>query len=613
MSRADGFPPIADYGFLSDRRSAALVARDGSIDWCCLPRIDAASCFGRLLDRERGGHCAIAPTRAFKTDRSYVSGSLVLETVMRTDRGELRLTDLMALEADGSPDGQGRLLRIVEGLRGSVRVRFELRPRFDYGDVRPWIRRVGPSAFTAIGGDDGLVIWSDAGLEPGRDHDLTATRIVRGGDRLRLSIAFARPHELEQLDDLEPPPEDLDRIVERTVAWWARWTKRCRASGPRAEGVTRSAIVLEGLTSSLTGAIAAAATTSLPEAIGGQRNWDYRFSWVRDSALAVRALVALGYEDEADRFRRFIQRSAAGHVDDLQIAYGVEGERRIGEMELDHLTGYRGSRPVRVGNGAAGQNQLDVLGELMLMAWRWHRRGASPDDDLWRFLTDLANAAAERWSRPDSGIWERREQPQHFVHSKVMCWATLDRALALADECLRTAPVRRWKRERDRLAAAIERRGVDRRRGVFVRAFGSRDMDAALLLIPHTGYVDAADERMVRTVDAIREELEEEEGIVRRYRADDGLGKEEGAFLACSFWLAECLARQGRAAEAEAVFDRAAATANDLGLFSEELDPGSGAMLGNFPQALTHLSHIAAAVALERAAAGHGERVSLTR
>jgi GH15 family glucan-1,4-alpha-glucosidase len=599
VSGADGFPPIADYAFLSDRRSVALVARDGGVDWCCLPRIDAASCFGRLLDRERGGHCAIAPTRAFTGERRYLPGTLVLETTLRSRGGEVRVTDLMALDRRGEPDGQGRLLRIVEGVRGEVRLRVDVRPRFDYGAVRPWIRRVTVATHTAIGGDDGLVIWSDGGLDPGPEHDLVGTWTVRPGQRFRLSIAFARPHELEE-GMADEPPEAIDRTVERTVRWWTRWSSRCRATGPQAPGVTRSAIVLEGLTSSLTGSIVAAATTSLPEALGGPRNWDYRFSWIRDSTLAVRALSVLGFEEEADRFRRFVQRSAAGHADDLQIAYGVEGERRIGEAELDHLDGYAGSRPVRVGNGAAAQTQLDVLGELMLMAWRWHERGSSPDDDLWRFLAGIADAAAARWSEPDSGIWEQRQGPQHFVHSKVMCWAALDRAVALAEECLRKAPVRRWARERDRLAAAIERRGYDRRRGVFVRAFGSRAMDAALLLLPHTGYVDVADERMVRTADLIREELEDG-GLLRRYREDDGLPGTEGAFLACSFWLAECLAGQGRLAEAEEVFDRAAATANDLALFSEEYDPRAGVMLGNFPQALTHLSHIAAAVELERA------------
>jgi GH15 family glucan-1,4-alpha-glucosidase len=365
-----------------------------------------------------------------------------------------------------------------------------------------------------------------------------------------------------------------------------------------------------GLANGATGALAAAASTSLPEWEGGSRNWDYRYSWIRDSTLAVRALSELGFEKEADEFRKFIQRSAAGHVDDLQIAYGVGGERRVNEFELD-MAGYRGSKPVRAGNAAAVQQQNDVLGELILLAWRWHVRGNSPDDDTWRFIADLAEAAAARWQDPDSGIWEWRGPRRHFVHSKLMCWAALDRAAALADDCMRRAPVRRWRRERDRIARAVERNGYDRRRNTFRRSFGSRQVDAALLLIPHTGFADAADDRMRGTVDAVMATLSDG-GLLRRYTADDGLGP-EGAFVACSFWLVECLAGQSRLAEAREVYDRAAATSNDLGLFSEEFDPRAERMLGNFPQALTHLSHIAAAVAIERARDAVPEPVEANR
>jgi GH15 family glucan-1,4-alpha-glucosidase len=318
---------------------------------------------------------------------------------------------------------------------------------------------------------------------------------------------------------------------------------------------------------------------------------------VRDSSFAVRSLAELGYDAEADGFRRFIERSAAGSADELQTAYGVGGERRLTELRLKSLEGYRGARPVRIGNAAIAQVQLDIYGELLDLAWRWHGRGRSPDDDYWRFLVDLVDAAAERWQEPDRGLWEVRGRPQHFVHSKVMCWAALDRGIGLARECSRRAPVRRWGKVRDEIRRTIESRGYDRRRGVFVRSFGSTGLDGALLLLPIVGFVPWDDERFVRTVDAIRQELDEG-GLLVRYRRADGLPGREGAFLACSFWLAECLARQGRSAEAREVFDRAASTANDLGLFSEEYDPGRGGMLGNFPQGLTHLSHIAAAVAL---------------
>jgi GH15 family glucan-1,4-alpha-glucosidase len=395
-------------------------------------------------------------------------------------------------------------------------------------------------------------------------------------------------------------PERLDALVERTAGWWRRSTRSARlpADGAQGEALLRSVLVLKGLASSATGAIAAAATTSLPEVEGGSRNWDYRYSWIRDSTLAARALAEVGFDDEADAFRVFIQRSSAGHVDDLQIAYGVQGERRLVEFEVA-LAGYRGSTPVRVGNAAAVQRQNDVLGELVLLAWRWHRRGHSPDDDLWRFICDLADAAAERWDEVDAGIWEQRATPDHFVHSKIMCWAALDRALALADECMRRAPTRRWRRDRARIARALERHGYDRRRRTFRRAFGSTEVDAALLLIPHTGFVDVADERMAGTVDAIVADLCED-GLLRRYVAADDLPGREAPFVACTFWLAECLAGQGRLDDATRAFERAAATANDLGLYAEEYDPGKRRMLGNFPQALTHLSHIAAATSIAR-------------
>jgi GH15 family glucan-1,4-alpha-glucosidase len=359
-----------------------------------------------------------------------------------------------------------------------------------------------------------------------------------------------------------------------------------------------SAMVLGGLLNGETGAMAAAATTSLPEVEGGSRNWDYRFSWIRDSTLAARALAELGFDDAADAFRRFVQRSSAGHVDELQIAYGVGGERRLREYQVD-LAGFRGSSPVRVGNAAAEQRQNDVLGELALLAWRWHRRGHSPDDDTWRFICALADAAAARWDGPDAGIWELRNRPEHFVHSKVMCWAALDRAIALAEECMRRGPVRRWARARDRIARAVERHGYNRRRRSFRRTFGSDEVDGALLLLPHTGFVDVADERMAGTVDAVMEDLDDG-GLLRRYKAADGMPGREGAFVACTFWLVECLAGLGRLDDAAAAFERAAATANDLGLFSEEYDPRRERMLGNFPQALTHFSHIAAATALGR-------------
>jgi GH15 family glucan-1,4-alpha-glucosidase len=402
-----------------------------------------------------------------------------------------------------------------------------------------------------------------------------------------------------------PDPAELDRRLEQTVAWWRGWSAHAGRLGRDQPALLRSATVLKALTQATTGAIAAAATTSLPEAPGGPRNWDYRASWVRDSVFALRSLAELGYSAEADGFRRFVERSAAGSAQELQIMYGLGGERRLAELILDDLEGYGGARPVRIGNAAARQHQHDVYGELLDLAWAWHQRGKTPDGDDWRFLVELVNTAAERWRTPDRGIWELRGRPRHLVHSKVMCWVALDRGLRLATDLGLPAPVERWTATRREIRAAVERHGYDPRRGVFTQAFGRPELDAALLLLPSTGFVAWDDPRMRRTVEAVRLELEVD-GLLLRYRTPDGLEGTEGAFVACTFWLAECLARQGRTAEARGAFAKASAAANDLGLFAEEFDPAGGMLLGNFPQALTHLSHITAAVALAEGRRGGG-------
>jgi GH15 family glucan-1,4-alpha-glucosidase len=584
MPECAPYPPIGDYALIGDCHAAALVSRAGSIDWCCLPRFDAASCFGRILDWAQGGYCSLAPEDGEQATsfRRYVDDTLVLETTFRTAGGEARLLDCFTMREGGKLAPYRQLLRVVEGTRGRVDLRLRVAPRFDYGALKPWIRHEGIRLYSAIGGNDGLVIFSDADLALDGRHDLAARFAVRAGERVRVSLVYANPARDETLD------------------WWRRWSSQFRLDSPDSPDALRSAITLRALTNAPTGAIVAAPTTSLPESPGGGRNWDYRFSWIRDSTFSVRSLADVGCAGEADAFRRFIERSAAGVAESLQILYGVGGERRLPELELEHLEGYRGARPVRVGNAAARQLQLDAWGELVDLSWRWYQRGHNIDDDYWRFLLDLVDTAAARWREPDRGLWEIRGEPRHFVHSKVMCWAALDRGLRLAEACLRRAPVRRWTRARDELRAAIERDGYDRERGVFVQAFGSRALDAALLLLPSVDFVAYDDERMVRTVDAIREELERD-GLLLRYRVEetrDGLAGEEGTFLACTFWLAECLARQGRFEEARRVFDRAASTGNDLGLFAEEYDPRTGELLGNFPQGLTHLSHLAAAVAL---------------
>jgi GH15 family glucan-1,4-alpha-glucosidase len=598
---APGYRPIGDYAFLGDCHTGALVSSAGSVDWLCLPRLDGGSYFGRLLDRERGGSCVVTPADpAARTSRRYLDGTLVLETEMATPSGRVRVTDCLTMRPGGARRPYRQLLRVVDGLDGAVDLHVHVIPRFDYGQVRPWIRR-GGRTWQALGGDDGLVIEGDVPLALSGLHDLVAEVRVRAGQRLRLSLRHVRPEVLDGAGTRPTAPEELDRRLAQTVAWWRGWSARAGRLGPDRAAVVRSAMVLKALTQATTGAIAAAATTSLPEAPGGSRNWDYRASWVRDSVFALRSLAELGYAAEADGFRRFVQRSAAGSAEELQIMYGLRGERRLAELALDDLEGYGGARPVRIGNAAARQHQHDVYGELLDLAWSWHRQGHSPDADDWRFLVELVNEAAERWRTPDRGIWELRGRPRHLVHSKVMCWVALDRGLRLAADLGFPAPVARWTATREAIRAAVKRRGYDPGRGVFTQAFGRAELDAALLLLPSVGFVAWDDPRMLRTVDALRRELEVD-GLLLRYRTADGLEGTEGAFVACTFWLAECLARQGRTAEARAAFARASATANDLGLFAEEYDPATGTLLGNYPQALTHLSHIAAAVALAEAA-----------
>ncbi|EPR43557.1 glycoside hydrolase 15-related protein [Desulfovibrio sp. X2] len=616
----DGPPRIEEYAYLSDCHSCALVALDGSIDWCCMPRIDSPSCFGRLLGRERGGYCRIAPEGTFTSERRYLDGTLVLETVFTTEGGSVRLRDCLAMREGGARAPRRQILRLVEGISGRVRLAMEVVPRFDYGAIRPWIRCHGEGAWSALGGADGLLVASDRELTLERRHDLRAVFDLAAGEKACLSLTHRPP----ELLDRESPGAvggegsdfpglaRMEQLLDETEAWWRRWSRRTRGCGPHKELSLRSGLVLKALTNAPTGAIAAAPTTSLPESMQAGRNWDYRLSWVRDSAFTLRALGRLGHDKEADRFGRFIERSAAGSAEELQIVFGVGGERRLYEREVPELGGYLGRGPVRVGNGAYTQEQLDIHGEMLDLAWRRHLRGHDPDADYWTFLREVVNRAASEWHRADRGIWEVRGEPRHFVHSKAACWTALARGAALAEEIGRPAPLSMWQSERDAVREAVEREGYDEERGVFVRSFGARDMDAALLLLPVMGFVDFADPRMVRTTDAVMEELFED-GLLRRYRAGggpnggpngrqgDGLSGREGVFLACTFWLAECLARQGRIAKAREVFDRAASLGNDVGLFSEEYDTAAGRMLGNFPQGLTHLSLVAAALALDEA------------
>jgi GH15 family glucan-1,4-alpha-glucosidase len=593
---------IGDYALLADCHGAALVARDGSIEWCCMPRFDSGAMFARLLD-PRAGACTVEIDGGRTGDRRYLDGTLVLETALHAPDGEARLLDAMTLEDPLSPaPGHRALLRIVEGVRGSVTVRMRVSPRFDYGEVTPWLRDRGRGVFTATGGDDGLLCLGGPELALGGDDDLVLEATLRAGERMRLLLAFRRPQELDDVPREAPDLAALDSALDATIAGWREWSRRTRHPELAGDGVHRSALVLKALTYAPTGAMVAAPTTSLPEAPGDRdegRTWDYRYAWIRDAVLATHCLTELGHDDEAQAFGRFVERSGAGRPAELRVCYGVGGERRLSERSLDHLRGYGDAGPVRIGNAAGAQLQLDSYGHLLEQSWTWAQFGRPPDDDQWRFELRLVEAAAERWREPDRGIWEWRKRPRHFVHSKVMCWVALDRGIKLAEKSLRRAPLRRWKATRDEIRDTVLAEGYDTRRATFLQAFGAPELDAAALRLPSYGFVAYDDDRMLGTVAALQAALDRD-GLLARYDADDGLPP-EGAFLACTFWLVECLSGQGRVDEARAAYDRALRTANDLGLYAEEADPSTGELLGNFPLLLTHVSHIHSALALHEA------------
>jgi GH15 family glucan-1,4-alpha-glucosidase len=602
VNRDGWYPPIGDYALLADCHSAGLVSRSGSLDWACLRRFDADSVFGRILDWRRGGHFRVAPTEAGRVSRRYLEDSLVLETITEASSGAVRLLDAFAMRPGGAGDPPHELIRVVEGLQGKVEVAVTLEPRFDYGELRPWLRTGGdPSTWLVIGGDEALVIRTDALLTADQDRSvLTARFTVSTGQRVRFSLHVCAAHQL-----LSGPPGErligLDERLEATLRWWEGWSSGTVAPPPYDAAIRRSAVVLKGLTCAPTGAIVAAPTTSLPERIGGSRNWDYRYSWIRDSTLALGALEAVGHREVAAGFRDFLLRSAAGHADDLQIMYGPYGERRLVESELD-LEGYRCSRPVRIGNAAARQRQLDVYGQILDAARYWQVADSRPDQDEWRFLRQVVDAAASNWRQPDHGLWEVRGQPRHFVHSKVMCWVALDRGIDMAERFAEyDTDLEHWRLVRDRVREEVERRGVARE-GYFRQAYDVDSLDASLLKLPVLGFLPARDPRMLATVAAVRDRLSDAQtGFVRRYSTDatdDGLPGGEGAFLLCTCWLVDLLAMQGETAEATRLFDRVLSAANDLGLFAEEYQPRTGELLGNFPQAFTHLGVIQSALRL---------------
>ena len=596
-------PGIEDYGLIGDCHTCALVSRWGSIDWCCLPRFDSPSCFGRLLDWERGGHWTIQPDLpGFEVSRRYEEETLILETRFRTDRGEARLWDCFAMRQGGREQPRRQLLRVVEGIAGEVPMLVVLEPRIDYGRLRPWMREHSPQLLSAVAGDTGLVVCGDIDFDEIRRGHAVARFVIRPGQRRHLSLELVPPQQLHPRVVHEPVSAAIEERLDETRDWWHDWLAR-RTGGKEGAtpGVVRSAITLKALTYAPTGAIVAAATTSLPEAPGGVRNWDYRYCWIRDAVYSLRSLGQLGFECEAERFRWFVERTTAGTAEDLRVLYRVDGGLLLGELELPHLAGYRGAQPVRVENAAHDQFQLDCWGELLDLAWIGHQAGREWDEDYTRFLKDVVELVRSRWREPDHGLWESRAGKQQFAHSKLLSWLALDRGIKLMQALGVEAPLEAWGQARDEVRAALEEEAYDPERGVFVRILGGKSVDAAMLRFCWLGFLEPDDPRLVRTVDAVREELDAGGGLVRRYAEHDGLPGLEGAFVPACFWVAECLARQGRVEEAEEAFLRACATGNDLGLFAEEFQARAGTALGNFPQGMSHYAHLAACLALQRA------------
>jgi len=607
---AADFRPIAHYGLLADCNSAALVDRYGSIDWLCLPRYDSDAVFSRILDPE-AGHWSIRPLGSFSTERRYLPGTLVIETTFATETGTVKLLDAMSFAAGQRGhelgfDAPHELVRAVEGVSGEVELQMELAPRPQYGLIRPLVRVEQGGARTFGAGRIG--VSSSVALEVDDESVMRASFSVAEGDRLGFALRWAAAEQKEP-----PSPTKADQVFERiedTTEAWRSWEAEHDVYAGRGKDLVRlSTRVLKGLTYRPTGAIVAAPTTSLPETVGGERNWDYRFSWIRDSSLTIEAFYIGACSDEAEEFVSFMTSSAGGRAGEgaLQIMYGIGGEHDLSERELPHLRGWRDSRPVRVGNGAWDQVQLDVYGELLNSLWLYQETLGELHHEIQRFVADLADTAARRWMEKDSGMWEMRGEARHHLSSKVLCWVALDRAVKLADQLGDHAKVGEWTTARDEIRTAVLERGWSERRQAFAQSFDSDDLDAAQLLMPILGFLPATDERMKSTIDAIADELTEG-GLVLRYKNEeglnaDGLSGEEGTFTICSFWLVACLAQAGEMERAEELFGRLTGYANDLGLLAEEIDTANDEQLGNFPQAFSHIGLIVAAYELDKARA----------
>lgn len=606
---------IEDYALIGDCETAALVGRDGSVDWLCWPRFDSPACFAALLGTAENGRWRIAPTEeGYAVSRRYIADSLVLETVFSGPDGEVAVIDFMPPYHDETGIDLSDLVRIVEGRRGSVEMGLDITLRFDYGASVPWVEKLqGEPGLSAVAGPDRVTLRSAVPLHSAAQHT-TATFAAKAGTR----TAFVLTHQPSHLPLAQSI--DAEKSLEQTLSGWKDWSARCNYQGPWRDAVIRSLLTLKALTYRPTGGIVAAPTTSLPEKIGGTRNWDYRYCWIRDATLTLLSLMHTGYYDEAEAWRHWLVRAAAGAPAQMQTMYGIAGERRLAEWEVPWLPGYEGSLPVRIRNAAATQLQIDVYGELMDALYQARQGGLAFDKTAWGLQRAVTDHLERVWREPDEGIWEVRGGRQHFTFSKVMAWVAFDRAIASVEKGHGTGPVERWRDLRAEIHAEIWERGFDASRNSFVQAYGGKALDASLLLLPLVGFLPPDDPRIVGTVAAIQSELVVD-GFVLRYdtgETRDGLPGDEGVFLACSFWLVDNLVLQGRQDEATRLFERLLSLRNDLGLLAEEYDPAERRLVGNFPQAFSHIALINSALnltraqnpATQRAKDGHGSPVT---
>ncbi|WP_055522795.1 glycoside hydrolase family 15 protein [Streptomyces graminilatus] len=596
---------IEDYALIGDMHSAALVGRDSAIDWLCLPRFDSEAIFASLLGTEEHGFWRIgpahpdgAPPPAADT-RRYRGDSLILESEWTTAHGTVRVIDVMT-RSDGAP----QLTRVVEGLTGRVRMRSELCPRFGYGRTRPWVHQLGDRTVAVAGPDS---VWLDTSAPVYvNDHTVYSDFSVSAGERVAFTLSWEPSHQQQ------PALPDPEQALEATGTFWREWAAQCTYNGPYREAVIRSLITLKALTYAPTGGIVAAPTTSLPEEIGGVRNWDYRFTWLRDAAITLSSLLRTGYREEASAWREWLLRAVAGDPEHLQIMYGIAGERKLSESELDWLPGYEGSTPVRVGNGAAHQLQLDVYGEVTETLHIARTAGLARNDHACALQLRLIEHLERHWREPDEGIWEVRGPRRHFVHSKVMVWVAVDRTIKLIESGDADGPLERWRDLRDDIHRDVCEKGYEKERNTFTQSYGSKELDASLLLIPQTGFLPPDDKRVIGTIEAIQRELSTKDGFILRYptagcdEGVDGLKGDEGAFLACSFWLADALAMIGRTDEALALFEKLLGLRNDLGLLAEEWDSRRQRQVGNAPQAFSHVAMVETALKLAALGARDG-------